>query len=38
MILTKYKKYEINSFVMRVGDIGKKFYVILYRNISVLEP
>ncbi len=32
------EEYLKNNFIMRVGEIGKKFYVILSGNVSVLVP
>ena len=33
-----YAKYDKNSFMMRVGDIGNTFYVILSGSISIIVP
>ena len=32
------EEYLKNTFIMKVGEIGKKFYVILSGNVSVLVP
>ena len=32
------EEYLKNTFIMRVGDIGKNFYVILSGIVSVLVP
>ena len=34
----KCEEYTKNTFMMKVGDIGKKFYVIISGNVSVLVP
>ena len=34
----KSEEYEKNTFMMRVGDIGKKFYVIISGSVSILVP
>ena len=33
-----YVKYDKNTFMMRVGDIGTTFYVILSGSISIIVP
>ncbi len=32
------EEYQKNTFMMKVGDIGKKFYVILTGSVSVVVP
>ena len=34
----KSEKKKKNTFMMRVGDIGKKFYVIISGSVSILVP